>query len=152
MKVKTYKVLSKSGQKPKKPKIFCWLLRISLKVRKENQSSMSLKQLVMLSKLMVFLVRRMVIIMPTLITINLLKLVIMLNKLDITLMLSKEQIMVKPYHIYLRDHLKPLRVNNSKDLVVTSLSQMQLKLLDGMLNMLSTPLLKKVTCSMSQKV
>ena len=139
-KVKTYKVLSKFGRKPKKPKIFCWLLSISLKVRKENQSSMSLKQLVMLLKLMVFLVRKMVIIMPTLITNNLLKLVIMLNKLGITSMLSKDQIKPKPYHIYLRNHLKPLRVNNSKDMVVTSLSQSKFKLLGGMLNTLSTPL------------
>jgi hypothetical protein len=78
--------------------------------------------------------------------------VIILRKLNIILILLKDQIMEKPYHIFLKNHLKPQRVNNSKDLVVTSLSQMQLKLLDGMLNMPSTLLLKKVTCSMSQKV
>jgi hypothetical protein len=53
--------------------------------------------------------------------------------------------MAKPYYIYLRNHLKPQKVNNSKDLVVTSLSQIQFKLQDGMLNEPSTPLLKRVT-------
>ena len=62
---------------------------------------MNLKQLVILLKLTVFLKRKKVIIMPTLIINNLDKLVIILSKLDITMMLSKELIMVQPYHIYL---------------------------------------------------
>ena len=113
---------------------------------------MSLKQLVTLLKLMVFLVRKMVIIMLTLITNNLLKLVIMLSKLNITIMLSMKQIMDKPYHIYMRNLWKLQREINSKHKLINSLSQMQFKLLDGMPNTLSTPLLKEVTCSMSQKV
>ena len=140
MKVKTCYQLNKTGYKPKKPKISYKLMIISHKARKENQFLMSFMKLVKLLKLMEFLVRKMVIIMPTLITNNLLKLVIMLNKLGITSMLSKDQIKPKPYHIYLRNHLKPLRVNNSKDMVVTSLSQSKFKLLGGMLNTLSTPL------------
>ena len=113
---------------------------------------MNLKQLVMLLKLTVFLVRKKVIIMPTLIIKTLHKLVIILSKLDITMMLSKELIMVQLYHIYLMNLWKPQRVLNSKDLLVTSLSQMQFKLLDSTLNMPSTPQLRRVTCSMSQRV
>jgi hypothetical protein len=42
----------------------------------------------------------------------------MLSKPKITLMLSKKQIMEEPYHIYLINHLRVLRINNPKDLVV----------------------------------
>ena len=152
MKVKTYRVLSKFGQKPKKPKISCWLLNIFHKAPKESQSSTSLKLLVKLLKLMVFLVRKMVIITRILKTIILVKLVIILKKLVITLMLSKVLIMEKPYHIYMRNLSQPQRVINSKHLVATSSSLMQFKLLDSMLNMPSTLLLRRVTYSMSQKV
>jgi len=101
--VNSFNKLSNTGQIPKKPKISCQLLKLSHQARKENQSSMSLKQLVMLLKLTVSLVQTNRVIMPTSTTNNSAKSVIISSKLDITLTTSKELIMEKPYHIYLRN-------------------------------------------------
>ena len=149
--VNSFNKLSNTGQIPKKPKISCQLLKLSHQARKENQSSMSLKQLVILLKITVSLVNKKGNIMPTSTTKISAKSVIISSKLDITLKTSKELNKDKPYHIYLRNLWIPHWVNNSKLTVVTSLIQKQFKMLDGLLNTPTTQLLKKVTSSIPQK-
>ena len=106
----------------------------------------------MLLKLMVFLVRKMVIITPTLKINNLAKLPIILSKLKITFTLSKELIMEKLYHIYMRNLWKPQKVINSIEQLLTSLSQIFLNKPPDILKQSNALLLRRVTFSMFQKV
>ena len=152
MKVKTYKVPSKSGQIPHQVKMF-WAQHTNFhQAAKESQSSMSLKQLIMLLQLTVLLMKLkiLILIMLILITSISLKLDITLSKLEITLKILKFPD-CGIGHVWLKNLWKLPRVINSKYFVANLLNLTTLKMLNWTLNVPLIALLNMVTSLMFQK-